>query len=149
MSYAQFMRAVAAALAAVALAVPAAAAAKVTAPDGDYTGPRHFFMRASGDSIEILAFDFPCHKHPKAHGRTSLNDIPLKKRRDGYKFSIKAYGLVGYSNKHVEENGVTSISGQFGRKGKSAHGRFQSSTRYCGATGKLNWSAELSASQAR
>jgi hypothetical protein len=144
------MRGIALALvASLAVALPATAVAKVTAPNGDYTGPRNLFMRISGKRIEILAFNFPCHKHPKSHGRTSLDDIPLKKRDQGYKFSIKAYGLVTYSNNHVDENGVTSISGQFGRKGKSVHGRFQSSTRHCGATGKLNWSAERSAGQAR
>ena len=142
------MRVIAVFLALALLVLPGAAAAAVKAPDGDYTGPRDLFMRASGDSIEIIAFNFPCRKHPKAHGRTSLNDIPLKKRDEGYKFSIKLYGIVTYSNNHPDQNGVTSISGQFGPKANSAHGRFQTSTRYCGPTGKLKWSASR-ASDAR
>jgi hypothetical protein len=134
---------------ALALALAASAEAKVRAPDGDYTGPRDMFLRVSEKRIEIMAFNFPCRKHPKAHGRTSLNDIALKKRDKGYKFSTKVYGIVSYSDEHVDQNGVTSINGQFGRKGGFVRGRFQSSTRYCGPTGKLDWKANRARSQAR
>jgi hypothetical protein len=129
-------------LAILALALPAGAAAKVKAPNGEYSGPRDLVMQVSGKTIDILAFNFPCKKHPGTHGRTSLNQIPLRKTSKGYKFSIKLHGIVSFSDGHVDENGITSIGGQFGRKGKSVHGRFAESVRHCGPTGKLKWSAE-------
>jgi hypothetical protein len=125
-----------------ALALPAGAGAKVKAPNGDYSGPRELVMQVSDKKIDIIAFNFPCRKHPKLHGRTSLNEIPLRKTSKGYKFSIKLFGIVSYSDGKADENGFTSIWGQFGRKGKSVHGRFQTSTRRCGPTGKLKWKAE-------
>lgn len=129
-------------LAVLALAAPAGAAAKVKAPNGSYAGPRDLVMQVSGKTIDLLAFDFPCKRHPKGHGRTSLNSIPLRKSSEGYKFSIKLHGIVTYSDEHVDENGFTAISGQFGRRGRTAKGRFMESTRHCGKTGKLKWSAE-------
>lgn len=142
LAYAGAMRAMALALvAALAVATAATAEAKVTAPDGDYTGPRQLFIRVSDKTIEIIAFNFPCKKHPKAHGRTSLNSIHLRRTDHGYKFSTKEHGIVTYSNDHVDQNGVTSISGQWGRKGGFVRGRFLSSTRYCGPTDKLEWKA--------
>jgi hypothetical protein len=126
-----------------------AATAKVKAPDGSYTGPRKLVMEISGKTIDIMAFNFPCPKKPKLHGRTSLNDIPLRKTSEGYKFSIKLRGIVTYSDQRHDENGFTSISGQFGRKGKSAHGRFMEATGRCGRTDKLKWSAERVEDQAR
>jgi hypothetical protein len=56
---------------------------------------------------------------------------------------------VTFSDDHVDENGFTSIGGRFGRRGKSAHGRFATSVRHCGPTGKLKWSAERTQGQAR
>jgi hypothetical protein len=145
LAYAGAMRTAALALVtALALALAGTAEAKVTAPEGDYTGPRKLFMRISGKKIEIIAFNFPCRKHPKAHGRTSLNSIALRRTDHGYKFSSKEHGIVTYSNDHVDQNGVTSIGGQFGRKGGFVRGRFLSSTRYCGPTGKLDWKANRS-----
>src|SRR4051794_33752979 len=116
----------------VALAVPTAAGAKVKAPKGDYAGPRDLVMQISDKTINILAFNFPCKRHHGKKGRTSLNDIPLRKSSEGYKFSIKLRGIVTYSDDHVDENGTFAISGQFGRKGKSADGRFMASSRRCG-----------------
>jgi hypothetical protein len=139
----------AALVATLALASPAGAAAKVRAPDGDYAGPRNLVMQISGKNIEIVAFDFPCRQAPKAHGRTSLNDIALEKTHRGYKFSTRVRGIVTYSDEHADQNGTISISGQFGRKGKSVRGRFQASTPRCGPTGKLNWSAERSPAGSR
>jgi hypothetical protein len=133
----------------VTLAMAASAGAKVRAPKGDYTGPRDLVMRISDKTIEIIAFDFPCSKHPQAHGRTSLNSIALRKTDEGYKFSTRQFGLVSYSNEHVDQNGVTSISGQFGRKGGFVKGRFLSSTRYCRSTGKLDWKANRTKGEGR
>jgi hypothetical protein len=132
-----------------ALALPAGAGAKVKAPDGDYSGPRDLVMQISNKTIDILAYNFPCKRHPGVKGRTSLNSIPLRKSSEGYKFSIKLYGIVSYSDGRPDQNGFTAISGQFGPKGRSADGRFQTSTRRCGPTGKLKWSAERVQSQAR
>jgi hypothetical protein len=150
LAYAGDMRAMALAMVtALAVAMTATAEAKVKAPEGDYTGPRKMFMRVTDKTIEIIAFNFPCKKHPKARGRTSLNDIALRKTDEGYKFSTKVFGIVTYSDEHVDQNGVTSISGQWGRKGGFVRGRFQSSTRYCGPTGKLDWKANRAKDQAR
>lgn len=136
-------------VAALAVALAATAEAKVRAPDGEYTGPRNLVMSVSGKTIDIIAFNFPCRKHPNAHGRTSLNSIALRKTDHGYKFSTKQFGIVSYSNDHVDQNGVTSISGQWGRKGGFVRGRFLSSTPYCGATDKLDWKANRAKDQAR
>jgi hypothetical protein len=131
------------------LVLPAAAAAKVKAPEGSYAGPRDLVMQISDKTIDILAFNFPCKKHPKSHGRTSLNSIPLRKASEGYKFSIKLRGIVTFSDGRADENGTFAISGQFGRRGRSAHGRFMASVRHCGPTGKLKWSAERVEGRAR
>ena len=150
LAYAGTMRATALALvAALALVLAAGAEAKVTAPRGDYTGPRDLFMRIANKRIEILAYNFPCKKRPGVRGRTSLNDIALRKTDEGYKFSTKVRGIVTYSDEHVDQNGFTSISGQFGPRGRKARGRFQSSTPRCGPTGKLKWSAERTPDESR
>lgn len=150
LAYPGAMRAMALALvASLMLALVAGAEAKVRAPKGDYTGPRQLFMRVSDKTIDIIAFNFPCNKHPGVRGRTSLNAIPLRRTDDGYKFSTKQFGIVTYSNNRPDQNGVTSISGQWGRKGGFVRGRFQSSTRYCGPTGKLEWKANRSTDGAR
>jgi hypothetical protein len=143
------VRAIAPAILVLALLLPAGAGAKVRAPKGDYTGPRDLFMRISDKTIEIAGFNFPCPKHPKAHGRTSLTSIPLKKTDKGYKLSSKEYGIVSYSNNSPDQNGVTSISGQFGPRGGFVRGRFLTTTRYCGATDKLDWKANRTKGQAR
>ena len=144
----------ASALAVAALAVtagPATAAhhKHVKAPDGTYSGGRHHvFMSVSGKTIDLMAFDFPCHG---VKGRTSIDDIALRKSSKGYKFSTKVHSSASYSDGRPDQNGVFAISGQFTRRAKSVSGRFQAYTRRCGATGKRDWSAaaEKSDSQPR
>jgi hypothetical protein len=143
------MRRIAAAFAVAAVAAPTAAGAaqhRVKAPDGEYGGPHKLFMSVSAKTIDVLALNFPCGPG-KGKGRMSLDDIALRKTSRGYKFSIKAHGIVGYSDGHPEENGVMSISGQFTRRAKSASGRYQAWSRRCGASGKLDWRAERESSQ--
>jgi hypothetical protein len=127
--------------AALALTFPAAASdQKVKVPkDGTWTGSRKTVMSVSGKSIDLLAFNFPCRK---TKGRTSLNAIALKRTDEGYKFRIRAHGNVSYQNEHRDQNGAVSMSGQFNRKGTKVTGHFQVSTRYCGSTAKLDWSAK-------
>lgn len=136
--------AAAAALAALAVALPTAAAGdtqqKVRVPkSGTWSGPRNTVMVVSGKTIDLLAFNFPCHK---AKGRTSLNSIPLRKTKRGYKFSLSTHGNVTYSDDRPDQNGSIDMSGQFNRRGRKVAGRFQVVTKRCGSTGKLDWSAE-------
>lgn len=123
------------------LALPAAAdEQKVKVPrSGTWTGPRKAVMIVSGKSIDLLAFNFPCRK---TKGRTSLNDIALRKTSEGYKFSVSVHGNVSYQDEHVDQNGVISMSGQFNRRGTKVAGRFRVTTKHCGDTGKLDWSAK-------
>jgi hypothetical protein len=129
---------------AVAVAPPLVAVAKtpsVKAPrDGQWTGKRNLLLIVSGDSIEVAAFDFPCGE---AKGRTTLNDIPLKKTKRGYKFSTQAHGNVTYSDDHPDQNGAVGMSGRFSRRGRGPHGNLQVITPRCGNTGKLSWRAHF------
>src|SRR4051794_27211557 len=81
-----------------------AAAAKVKAPRSAlYQGRRaRLQMQISGKAIQIVAFEFPCED---TRGATSLTDNALKKTRRGYRFGIKAQGIVTYRDDEPDENG--------------------------------------------
>jgi hypothetical protein len=143
-----------AALAALALvpvaALPATAAAKhkhhvKTPKSGKYSGfagaGRPLTLYISGKTVQLVSFRFACGS---AHGTTNLNDIPLKKTKKGYKFSISAHGLVTYSdsNTHPDENGAIFIKGRFTRSGKNPKGVLRVKTPRCGSTGDVQWSAK-------
>jgi carbon monoxide dehydrogenase subunit G len=49
---------------------------------------------------------------------------------------------VTYQDDHPDQNGAVSMSGQFNRKGTTVEGRFRVTTKHCGDTGKLIWSAK-------
>jgi hypothetical protein len=118
----------------------AAAAAKVKAPkSGMYHGPGGLQMSISGKSVEIVAFEFAC-KNTK--GATSLSSIALKKSPRGYRFGIKAHGIVSYRDNQPDENGAIDISGRFSRTGTSAAGTLRVKTPRCGGTGAIKWRAK-------
>jgi hypothetical protein len=127
---------------AIALAPAAGAAqqAKVKVPrSGTYSGrPGQLTIYTSGKSIDNVSFHFKCHG---TTGITSLNSIPLKKSKRGYRFAIKAHGSVEYADESSPENGAVEISGRFSRTGGSAKGFFKVRTTHCGSTGRVAWRA--------
>lgn len=141
------------ALAAVlALALAATAAqAQTTTPVAPKSGsvyrsgaPSNVFMSISGRSVEIVSLSFPCGE---VMGRTSLNDFRLKRTSRGYRFNADASGLVGYSDEAPEENGKLHISGRFALDAKRVRGHIRVTTKRCGNTGDLKWSAKKSSAQ--
>jgi hypothetical protein len=126
--------------------VPAAGAAthqakpKVKVPkSGSYSGsPRgkDMTLYVSGKSIELAAFSFKC---ANTTGRTSLNAIPLKKTKKGYKFGISAHGNISFGDEAADENGTAKLSGRFARDGKSAKGVYRVKSPRCHDTGSIKW----------
>ncbi|MEA2353398.1 MAG: hypothetical protein QOJ14_1812 [Thermoleophilaceae bacterium] len=130
------------AAAALVLAVPAGvqAGSSVKAPkDGNYSGATEhggtLTVKISGKSIEIAAIQFKCHD---TVGHTSLQDIPLKKTKRGYKFGINAHSIVSYDDGYPDENAPVEIWGRFFRGGKAAKGTVRVRAPRCG-TGLLAW----------
>ena len=129
-----------AALAATPLGAQAAHASSVKAPkDGDYSGDTErggkLSVNVAGKSIQIAAIQFKCHD---TVGHTSLQDIPLKKTRRGYKFGIAAHSIVSYDDGYPDQNAPVEIWGQFFRGGKAAKGTLRVRAPRCG-TGLLGW----------
>jgi hypothetical protein len=112
---------------------------KVKAPKGEYSGKKVFIL-VSDKEIALLSVRFPCARHD-TKGATSLNDVPLKKTKRGYKFSIDAHGSASYEDGHPDENVAVAVSGQFTRDAKKVRGRFSVHSPYCGSTGKIKWRA--------
>jgi hypothetical protein len=127
--------------------VPIADAAKkkppVKAPkSGQYSGMprgRDLTLYVSGKSIQIVAFSFAC---ADTAGRTSLNDIRLKKTSKGYKFALNAHGNISFKDEQPDENGTVAIAGRFTRDGKRAKGTFRVKSQRCGNTGNVEWRAK-------
>jgi hypothetical protein len=122
----------------------AAASSKVKRPNsGKYSGRsaerRPVTLYVSGQSIQLIAFSFACGK---TDGLTSLSEIALKKSKKGYKFFVKARGIVSYSDGADDQNGTIILKGRFGRTGKAAIGTFRVKTKRCGDTGAVKWSAK-------
>ena len=122
----------------------AASKPKVKAPKSgsEYDGNHKLVLYISGKSIELVAFNFRCGE---TTGRTSLNDIPLKKTKKGYRFAIKAHGSITFADGRPDENGAVSISGRFGRRAKSVAGHFRVKSPSCGNTGVVAWKASVKA----
>jgi hypothetical protein len=117
---------------------------RVKAPKSgsEYRGPeRNVFLRISGKSVEIIGFDFPC---AGASGRTSLNELRLKRTKGGYRFDIDAHGSAGYSDGYPDQNGKVHIGGRFTRDARKVRGHFRVRTPRCGDTGRLKWRAAKS-----
>jgi len=120
----------------------AASKPKVKAPKSgsEYDGNHKLVLYISGKSIELVAFNFRCSD---TTGRTSLNDIKLSKTKKGYKFGIKAHGIISFANGTPDENGAVNISGRFGRRAKTVAGHFRVKSPSCGDTGVVDWKATL------
>ncbi len=126
--------------------VPAAGAvthAKPKAPkSGQYNGsPRgkDLTLFVSGKSVQLAAFSFKC---ADTVGRTSLDDIPLKKTKKGYKFGLDAHGSITFADGNPDENGAVVISGRFTLDGKAAKGVFRVKSHRCHDTGSIKWRAK-------
>jgi hypothetical protein len=132
--------AAAATLVPLAATAPSVAASKVKAPkSGTFTGyPGGMTLYVSGKSISLVAFSFKCGT---TSGRTSLNDVTVKKAKNGYKFAIKAHSSVTYADDHPDENAAVNVSGRFSKTGKSAAGVFRVKSPRCGSTGDVKWRA--------
>ena len=127
------------------VAVPATAGAATTvkAPKGTYEGaaPADALLQASKKSIAIAALSFRCGS--KVYGRTSLNEIPVKKTDRGYRFSIVTKALASYTDES-NENVTVELSGRFALNAKSVSGRIRVKSKKCGDTGRVKWSAAKS-----
>jgi hypothetical protein len=146
-----------AAVAALALApfaaLPAAAGAakhrkapKAGAHYAGHTGDGGEFTLDVADkkTVKIVAFQFDCGN---VTGRTSLQDIPIKKTKKGYKFRIEAYGIVTYSDEKQDENGKIDVSGKFSKGAKQVTGQLRVRPPRCHDTGKIHWTAHRKSTQ--
>ena len=121
-----------------ALLVPAEAASP-RRPSGTYTGDGgRFTLMVSGRSITLAAFSFRCGS---TTGRTSVNQIGIRKARGRWRFSIRTHGGVTYGDRHVDENARVRLAGRFSPTARSAAGTFTVRTPRCGSTGRVEWSA--------
>jgi hypothetical protein len=93
----------------------------------------------SGKAVQIVAFDFVCVG--KVVGSTSLEAIKLTRTDLGYKFSIRAHGIVSYKDGKPDENAAISLSGRFSRSGKSVTGRLRVRSPRCRSTAFHDWHA--------
>ncbi|HEX8120892.1 MAG TPA: hypothetical protein VF549_06460 [Solirubrobacteraceae bacterium] len=118
---------------------PAARAAALRRPSGTYTARKgRFLLSVAGRSIDIAAFDFRCRT---TIGRTSLNAIAIKRARGRWRFSIRTFGSVTYSDDHPDENAKVLISGAFSRDAKRVTGTLEVRSPHCGSTGSVAWAA--------
>lgn len=92
-------------------------------------------IHIAGKRIEILAIRFKC-RDTVAH--TSLQDVPMKKTKRGYKFSIDSFSIVSYDDGAPDENAPVEIYGRFTKRAKSATGNLKVRAPRCG-TGLLGW----------
>ena len=127
--------------------VPIADAAKKKPPvkvpkSGQYSGKprgRDLTLYVSGKSIELAAFSFKC---ANTGGRTSLDDIRLKKTSKGYKFAISAHGNISFKDEQPDQNGAVWLAGRFTRDGKRVKGTYRVKSSRCGNTGRVEWRAK-------
>ncbi|MDQ3742009.1 MAG: hypothetical protein M3320_04745 [Actinomycetota bacterium] len=130
------------ALAAVALtaALPAADAAAPKRPSGTYESGK-VLLSVAGGSIVLASFEFPCRR---TTGRTSLNDVPVKRRRGRWRFSIRSAGSATYADDHPDENVRITFRGRFSPSARTAAGTFVVNSPYCGRTREISWTAPRS-----
>jgi hypothetical protein len=128
--------------------VPGALAAerpvvKVPSSGAKYTGVsddrQKVSLFPSGKAVQIVAFDFVCVG--KVVGSTSLEAIKLTRTDNGYRFSIRAHGIVSYKDGKPDENAAISLSGRFSRSAKSVTGRLRVRSPRCRSTSFHDWHA--------
>ena len=104
--------------------------AGVKRPAGEYTGQRgQLLISVTGRSIELAAFDFPCRR---TTGRTSLNDIPIRRARGRWRFSIRTFGIATYRDDFPDENARIRFTGRFTPNGRRVTGTVTFTTPHCG-----------------
>jgi len=110
-------------------------AAGPTRPAGTYTGHAGTFsMQVAGRSIEIVGFNFKCRG---TTGRTSLNDVPIKRVRGRWRFSIRTFGNVTYGDDVPDENARVRFTGAFTKNGRRLTARVDAATPRCGSVTAL------------
>src|SRR5688572_14589805 len=114
------------------LAALAPAAAGATRPRGSYSADGgRLLMVVTGRSIQLASLEFTCRG---TRGRTALNDIPIRKVRGRWRFSIYMFGSVAYRDGHPDENAPFRLSGRFSPSGRTVVGLLRARTPYCGRT---------------
>jgi hypothetical protein len=123
------------------LAAPAAAAKPSAPKAGDYTGTtegvRDLTLNLDGDQVVIAAFAFACDG---TVGHTSLQSIPIEKRKGRYRIDIAAHSVIGFDDARPDENTALTIKGTFSRSGERAGGRLLVRSSTC-KTGRQKWVA--------
>ena len=110
-------------------------AAGLTRPAGTYSGHAGTFnVQVAGKSLVLVAFGFKCRG---TTGRTSLNDIPIKRVRGRWRFSIRIFGSVTYGDDVPDENGRFRLTGAFTKNGRRLTARVVSVTPRCGSVTAL------------
>ena len=96
----------------------------------------------SGKALQIFALNFVCVG--KVVGSTSLEGIKLTRTDLGYKFSIRAHGIVSYKDGKPDENASINLSGRFSRSARSVTGRVRVRSPRCRSTTFHDWHAAKS-----
>ena len=126
--------ALATALTLLSLMVPGFAGA-LTRPTGTYSGHAGTFnVLVAGKSLVLVAFDFKCRG---TTGRTSLNDIPIKRVRGRWRFSIRMFGSVTYRDDVPDENARFRLRGAFTKNGRRLTAKVDIVTPRCGSVTAL------------
>jgi hypothetical protein len=125
-------------LLALAAAAPAGGAVKAPPSGSRYEGfPGGIVLVTSGRSIQLAAFSFRCDS---TRGRTSLNDVRLRRTRRGYRFEIRTFGSVSFEDGRPDENAQVRFRGRFSRSAKSVRGAFRVTSASC-RSGIVEWTA--------
>jgi hypothetical protein len=96
-------------------------------------------LSPSGKALQFFALDFVCVG--KVVGSTSLEAIKLTRTDLGYRFSIRAHGIVSYKDGKTDENAAINVSGRFSRSGKTVAGRVRVRSPRCRSTAFHDWHA--------
>ena len=132
-------RLIAVAIATVAASAPAAEAlgAQPKRPSGQYSGEGgRFMLIVSGRTIDVAAFDFPCGA---TRGRTTVNDVRIRKRRGRWRFSIRTFGSATFDDERPDANVRIAFSGRFSPTARVATGKLTVSASTCGSKKTQDW----------
>lgn len=95
-------------------------------------------LSVGGTTMPLAAFDFPCRK---TTGRVSLNDIPVRRRRGRWRFSVRMAASATYADEYPDENVRVRFWGRFSPSGALALGGFVVTAKHCGRGATVAWSA--------
>jgi hypothetical protein len=101
--------------------------------------------RAVALSIDgkAVGFFFAAFSCDGTIARMSIQDIPLKRTKHGYKFGIHAYAHVGFDDGAPEQDGPAIVWGRFGRQARRAAGHVSVGVQRC-ESGRLDWTVKKS-----